>query len=69
MLFSITTESRAYFFFVCTKLLGIRVAPTTYPGIVDVCDYDIPRIVQSWNKLANIKLREKSRTRKCGITS
>jgi hypothetical protein len=57
-LFSITTKRRAYFFFVCTKFLGIRVAPTTdpYPGIVEVCGYDIARIVRNWNKLANIKL-------------
>ena len=66
ILFSITTKSRAYFFFVCTKLLGIRVAPTTdpYPGIVEVCGYDLPRIVQNWSKLANIKLREKSKSPK-----
>lgn len=63
ILFSITTKSRAYFFFACTKLVGIRVAPTTdpYPGIVEVCDYNISRIVQNWSKLANIKLREKSK--------
>jgi len=63
ILFSITTKSRAYFLFACTKLLGIRVAPSTdpYPGIVEVCDYDISRIVENWKKLANIKLREKSK--------
>jgi hypothetical protein len=63
ILFSITTKSRAYFFFVCPKSLGIRVAPTTdpYPGIVEVCGYDITRILQNWNKLANIKLRERSK--------
>ena len=69
ILFSITTRSRAYFFFACTKLLGIRVAPTTdpYPGIVEVCDYDISRIVQNWSNLANIKLREKSKIPKYPI--
>ena len=69
VLFSITTRSRAYFFFACTKLLGIRVAPTTdpYPGIVEVCDYDISRIVQNWINLANIKLREKSKIPKYPI--
>jgi hypothetical protein len=58
ILLSITTKSRAYFFFLSTSLLGIRVAPTTdpYPGIVEVCDYSIPRIVRNWNKLANIKV-------------
>lgn len=63
ILFSITTKSRAYFFFLCTKLLGIRVAPTTdpYPGIVEICGYDIPRIVQRWDKLANVKLKSKTK--------
>ena len=64
VLFSITTKSRAYFFFVCSKALGIRVAPTTdpYPGIVEVCRYDIERILQNWNELANIKLRQKGKS-------
>jgi len=58
ILFSITTKSRAYFFFVSTSLVGIRVAPTTdpYPGIVEVCGYNISRIVRNWKNLANIKL-------------
>ncbi len=61
ILFAVTTKSRAYFFFVCSKFLGIRTAPTTdpYPGIVEVCGYDIPRIVRNWDRLANIKLRQK----------
>jgi hypothetical protein len=61
ILFAITTKSRAYFFFACTQFLGIRTAPTTdpYPGIVEVCGYDISRIVRNWNMLANIKLRQK----------
>jgi hypothetical protein len=69
VLFSITTRSRAYFFFACTKLLGIRVAPTTdpYPGIVEACHYDISRIVQNWSNLANIKLREKPKIPKYPI--
>jgi hypothetical protein len=71
ILLSITTKSRAYFFFVCTNSLGIRVAPTTdpYPGIVEVCDYDIPRIVKNWRELANIKLREKSKIPKYPVAS
>lgn len=61
ILFSVTLKDRAYFFFACTKLFAIRTAPTTdpYPGIVEVCDYDISRIVASWSKIANIKLRGK----------
>jgi len=62
ILFSITTKSRAYFFFMCSKCLGIKIAPTTdpYPGIVEVCGYDIRRIVHDWNRLANIKLRQRT---------
>lgn len=61
ILFSITTKSRAYFFFVCSSCVGMKVAPTTdpYPGIVEVCAYDITRITRNWNKLANIKLRSR----------
>ena len=64
ILFAVTTKSRAYFFFVCTKFLGIRTAPTTdpYPGIVEICGYDIPNIVKNWNNLANIKLTKKTKT-------
>jgi len=58
ILFSITMESRAFFFFISASYLGIKVAPTTdpYPGIVEVCGYSIPRIIQNWKKLANIKV-------------
>jgi len=58
ILFSITMESRAFFFFISASFLGIKVAPTTdpYPGIVEVCGYSIPRIIQNWKKLANVKL-------------
>lgn len=61
ILFAVTTKSRSYYFFYCTKLAGIRTAPTTdpYPGIVEVCEYDIPRIVHDWGRLANIKLKGK----------
>lgn len=63
ILFAVTTKSRAYFFFACTKLVGIRTAPTTdpYPGIVEVCGYDISRIVQNWSRMANIKLKQKTK--------
>ncbi|HKW03771.1 MAG TPA: hypothetical protein VJN71_00605 [Nitrososphaerales archaeon] len=60
ILFSVTLKSRAYFFFLCSKLIAIRTAPTTdpYPGIVEVCGYDIRRIVESWRRIWNIKLVE-----------
>ncbi len=66
ILFAVTTKSRAYFFFACTKLLGIRTAPTTdpYPGIVEVCGYDISRIVRNWSRMANIKLKQKTKITK-----
>ncbi|MDG6995229.1 MAG: hypothetical protein JRN52_04825 [Nitrososphaerota archaeon] len=58
VLLSLTTKKRAYFLFVSTMLVGLRVAPTTdpYPGIVEVCGYDIATIVRHWRKLANLKL-------------
>jgi hypothetical protein len=63
ILFSITTKGRAYFFFASTSYVGMKVAPTTdpYPGIVEVCGYDIPLIVRNWNKLANVKLRSRTK--------
>jgi hypothetical protein len=66
ILFAVTTKSRAYFFFACTKLVGIRTAPTTdpYPGIVELCGYDISRIVQNWSRMANIKLKQKTKITK-----
>src|SRR5215470_151552 len=65
-LFSFTTRQRAYFFFVSTKLVGARVAPTTdpYPGIVEICDYDISNIVRNWDRLGNVKLRSKTKPKR-----
>ncbi len=59
IIFSVTLKRRAYFFFASTKLFGIRVAPTTdpYPGIVEICEYDIPAIVSNWTKLSNVRLK------------
>ena len=36
----------------------MRVAPTTdpFPGIVEVSDYEIEKIVENWDAIANIKL-------------
>jgi hypothetical protein len=62
ILLSITLKSRAFFFFLSSSCFGMKVAPTTdpYPGIVEVCGYDISRIARNWNKLANIKLRSRA---------
>lgn len=53
ILLGLTTKKRAYFFFVTSLYVGIKVGPTTdpYPGIVEVCGYDISRIVRQWDKL------------------
>lgn len=63
ILFSVTLKQRAYFFFMSTRMFGVKMAPTTdpFPGIVEVCNYEIPKIVDSWNELANIKLKTKRR--------
>ncbi len=61
ILFSVTTKNRAYFFFLSSKLIGIRFAPTTdpFPGIVELCGYDIEKIVENWERLSNVKLKTK----------
>jgi hypothetical protein len=63
ILFSVTLKQRAYFFFMSTRLFGVRVAPTTdpYPGIVEICNYEIPQIVDGWKNLSHIKLKTKPR--------
>ncbi len=57
MLLSVTMKSRAFFFFVSRRFIGLRVAPTTdpYPGIVEICDYDILRILSEWDRLHSVK--------------
>ena len=59
ILFSVTLKRRAFFFFVSTVLLGVKIAPTTDPdpGIVEICNYDIPEILNKWGELANIRLK------------
>jgi hypothetical protein len=61
ILMSVTTKKRAFFFFFSSKLVGIRVAPTTdpYPGIVEVSNYEIEKIVRCWDKISNIKFPKK----------
>ncbi len=55
---SVTTKRRAYFFFVSGVFVGAKVAPTTdpYPGIVEICDYDIKSVIKNWNRLHSVKL-------------
>jgi hypothetical protein len=57
-MFSVTTRRRAYFFFLSGTFVGMKIAPTTdpYPGIVEVCGYDIPEILRNWERLYRVKL-------------
>jgi hypothetical protein len=58
LLFSVTMKNRAIYFFFSSPLIGIRFAPTTdpYPGIVEICNYDILAILKNWERLRNIKV-------------
>lgn len=62
-LLSITTKRRAFFLFLSAKFIGGRVAPTTDPdlGIVELCDYDIDKILANWNLLYRAKVPRGSR--------
>ncbi len=57
MLLSVTLKRRAFFFFVSRRFIGLKVAPTTdpYPGIVEICDYDILKILSEWDRLSSMK--------------
>ncbi len=62
-LLSITTRRRAFFLFFSTKFIGGRVGPTTDPdlGIVELCDYDLDRIIANWNLLHRAKIPRRSK--------
>jgi hypothetical protein len=64
VLLSITTKRRAFYFFLSSRYVGARVAPTTdpYPGIVELCDYDLYRILDRWNELYRIKIMNQTGT-------
>jgi hypothetical protein len=55
---SFTTKQRAFSFFVSPKFVGGKVAPTTdpYPGIVELCGYDLRKILERWDELYRIKI-------------
>ena len=65
LMLSITTKSRAFCFFISGHYVGGKVAPTTdpFPGIVEVCDYDIKRILDRWNELYRIKIMTRAEPR------
>jgi hypothetical protein len=60
ILLGVTTRSRAYFFFVTAKYTGIKTGPTTdpYPGIVEICNYDLDKIVTEWDHLYKYRLTQ-----------
>ena len=65
VVFSVTARRRAYFFFLTSKRLGCGIAPITdpYPGIVEICEYDVARISENWEALSRVKLSHlRSRT-------
>jgi hypothetical protein len=57
-LLSVTMKKRAYFIFLSRPFVGGKVSPTTdpFPGIVEICGYDIGEIVRNWDRLFRIKI-------------
>ncbi|MGA2665750.1 MAG: hypothetical protein ABSF83_12495 [Nitrososphaerales archaeon] len=64
VILSVTTKDRAFFFFLSRRYVGARVAPTTdpFPGIVELCDYDIDRILERWDELHRVKVMDADRS-------
>ncbi|QQG48512.1 MAG: hypothetical protein HY247_07155 [archaeon] len=62
VLLSVTTQRRAYFFFLSAAFVGVKVAPTTDPdlGIVELSDYDILLILRNWKRLSRVKVRREA---------
>jgi hypothetical protein len=58
MMLSFTTKERAFCLFISGRYVGLKVAPTTdpYPGIVEVCGYDLRKILARWDELYRIKI-------------
>lgn len=58
ILIAFTSSRTAYFLFITRYLLGIRRAPTTDPdkGIVELCNYDLHKIVREWSRLYRVKV-------------
>ena len=65
LLFSITFEDRAFFFLLSRRFIGVKTAPTTdpFPGIVELCDYDLDLIIKEWPRLGNVKETERRPSR------
>lgn len=54
---AVTVRSRSYFFFLTAKKMGGGIAPITdpYPGIVEMCGYDVAKIAENWHRLSRAK--------------
>lgn len=57
-LLSVTMKNRAFFVFFSSACVGCKTAPTTDPhrGIVELCGYDIKKIVREWPRLHRVCL-------------
>ncbi|MDG6911257.1 MAG: hypothetical protein JRN18_02805 [Nitrososphaerota archaeon] len=58
LILSVTTKKRAFFVFLSSAYVGCKTAPTTdpNPGIVELCDYDIKKIIREWPRLYRVCL-------------
>ena len=62
VMFSVATKRRSFNFFLSGRFVGGKVSPTTdpFPGIVEVCGYDIDKILANWERLYRIKMTSRS---------
>ena len=60
MILSVTMKKRAFFVFLSSAFVGCKTAPTTDPnlGIVELCGYDIKKIVREWPRLYRVSVPE-----------
>ena len=58
LILSVTTKKRAFFVFLSSAFVGCKTAPTTDPnlGIVELCGYDIKKIIKEWPRLYRVSL-------------
>jgi hypothetical protein len=60
LILSVTMKKRAFFVFLSPSFVGCKTAPTTDPnlGIVELCGYDIKKIIREWPRLYRVSLPE-----------
>jgi hypothetical protein len=58
MVLSVTLKERAFYVFISSAFVGCKTAPTTDPnlGIVELCGYDIKKIINEWPRLYRVSL-------------